>query len=238
MNEGATVASAVAFVVLTLLVVAAIVAGVGLASRGIGEDAATVRARVRSAILVAVAWLGVTGGAAATGYLAHFDRLPPPLMALVGATLVTTTTLALTGFGARMAAGLSVPMLVGFQAFRLPLEILLHRLGVENAIPPQMTWDGMNFDVVTGVTAIAVAALAAAGRAPRWLLLAWNALGLVLLWVIVTVAILSTPVPFRVFLNDPANTIITRAPWVWLPTVLVQAAWFGHLVLARRLRAG
>ncbi len=127
--------------------------------------------------------------------------------------------------------------MAGFHASPLPLEIILHRLGIENAIPPQMTYDGMNFDIVSGVTAIAVALWAATGSLPRVVLFAWNLLGLALLANIVTVAILSTPVPFRVFLNEPANTIITTAPFIWLPTVLVQLAWMGHILVFRRLRA-
>ena len=49
--------------------------------------------------------------------------------------------------------------------------------------------------------------------------------------------ILSAPLPFRVFWNEPANVWVTRVPWVWLPAVLVLAALLGHIVVYRRLRA-
>jgi hypothetical protein len=65
--------------------------------------------------------------------------------------------------------------------------------------------------------------------------LLWNLVGLGLLINIVIIAILSTPVSFRVFLNEPANTFITHAPYVWLPVFLVQAALCGHLLVFRRL---
>ena len=61
-------------------------------------------------------------------------------------------------------------------------------------------------------------------------LIAWNLAGLALLVNIVSVAILSMPTPFRAFTNEPANTFVTQAPYVWLPVFLVQAAWLGHLL--------
>jgi hypothetical protein len=39
-----------------------------------------------------------------------------------------------------------------------------------------------------------------------------------------------------VFHNEPGNLWVTRAPWVWLPTVMVVAAVIGHLLVYRRLR--
>ena len=47
------------------------------------------------------------------------------------------------------------------------------------------------------------------------------------------VAVLSMPTPLQRF--TPPNTFITAPPYVWLPVFLVQAAWFGHLLVFRRL---
>lgn len=53
---------------------------------------------------------------------------------------------------------------------------------------------------------------------------------------IVIVAALSTPMPFRAFTQGPTNLLRSTFPYVWLPTFLVQAALFGHLVVFRALR--
>jgi hypothetical protein len=63
----------------------------------------------------------------------------------------------------------------------------------------------------------------------------FNLIGLRLLINILTVAILSAPVPIRRFFNEPADTFIADWPFVWLSSFLVQAAWFGHLLVFRRL---
>lgn len=138
--------------------------------------------------------------------------------------------------GARFASAIPLAGLVGYQVFRVPLEWWLHRMYVEGVIPIQTTYAGRNFDIVTGVTAAALALWLRTGRRAPGLVLAWNLLGLALLANIVIVAVLSTPVPFRAFAGEPANLLPSTFPYVWLPTFLVQAAWFGHLVEFRALR--
>jgi hypothetical protein len=137
--------------------------------------------------------------------------------------------------GRRLAIGLPLWTLVGAQSFRLPLELLMHQAYESGLMPVQMSYSGLNFDIVTGASAVIVAILLATRRAgvrvARW----WNVLGTVLLCNIVVVSILSTPV-FSVFKTQPANTWITAAPFVWLPTVLVAFAIFGHVVVYRRTR--
>ena len=46
-----------------------------------------------------------------------------------------------------------------------------------------------------------------------WFVAAWNVLGLALLVNIVTIAILSTPAPFRYFMNDPPNLLPSTFPY-------------------------
>jgi hypothetical protein len=113
---------------------------------------------------------------------------------------------------------------------------VMHQAAVEGTMPPQMAFTGANFDIITGLSAIVVAFLAAKGRAPRWLLLAWNALGSVLLFAIVGIAVASLP-RFHAFGMDPSrlNTWVAYFPFVWLPAGLVTSALFGHIVLWRRL---
>ena len=103
-------------------------------------------------------------------------------------------------------------------------------------MPAQMSYSGWNFDIVTGISAIVVALLVATGRVGRRTVRAWNWLSALLLLNVMVISLLSAPEPLRVFHTQPANTWITAAPWVWVPTVMVAAAMLGHIVLFRRLR--
>jgi hypothetical protein len=69
-----------------------------------------------------------------------------------------------------------------------------------------------------------------------WPVVAWNVLGLALLANIVAIAVLATPTPFHHFVNEPPNLLPSTFPYVWLPTFLVPAALFGHLLVFRAIR--
>jgi hypothetical protein len=201
------------------------------------EGVTQVKPRWRSYTAVCLlGWLGVTSALAASGWLGEFDARPPHFFLLMAPTALVTLALALSPFGERLAERNGWRGLLGFQVFRLPVEWVLASLASAGVAPPQITWHGWNFDVLTGLSAPVVAWLAASSRIGRRWILAWNVAGLVLLANVVTIAILSTPTPLRVFANEPANTFVTVWPWVWLPAFLVPAALFGHLLAFRKLR--
>jgi hypothetical protein len=163
--------------------------------------------------------------------------MPAPVFLMMAAVTLGTVVLAFSPVGGRLVGAVPLAGLVGFQFFRVPLEWVLHRLHTEGVIPVQMTYAGRNFDILSGLTAAMVAFMLVAGRGGKWLVLAWNLMGLALLANIVSIAVLSTPAPFRQFMNEPANRLPSLYPWVWLPTFLVQAALFGHLLVFRALTA-
>ncbi len=116
------------------------------------------------------------------------------------------------------------------------MEILLDSLYRNGRIPVQMTWEGRNFDIVTGITALAVAVVAARGKAGAKLILGWNVLGMALLLNIMITAILSLPGRLRIFTNDPPNELVLHFPFIWIPAVFVLAALLGHLLVFRKLK--
>ena len=101
-------------------------------------------------------------------------------------------------------------------------------LFIENLLPVQMTFEGRNFDILAGFSAPIIAVLAVKGNISRTAIIVWNVLCLVLLFNIVITAILSTPSPWRVFMNEPANYIVTYFPISWLPGILVPLAYYLH----------
>jgi hypothetical protein len=195
-------------------------------------------ARLRRTLLAGAGvtiWLAVQAAMALSGWLGRFESRPPPIMIWFLSMIVMTLALAWSGFGRRFADKLPLVALIGFQAFRLPLELVMHRAAVAGLMPNVMTFTGYNFDIVTGATALPLALLAWRRPLPRWLILLWNATGQILLIVIAAVAFAATPV-FRAFGDDQVNVWVTQFPYVWI-AVMVSAALFGHVVTLRKLRA-
>jgi len=213
----------------------ALVAGTWWASRRIGEPPALTARAVRVTALAVLAWLALTGGLAASGILLDFERRMPPFLLTVGASAALVVAFGLSPAGTRLVRGLPLAVLVGFQVFRLPLEVLMDLAYREGVMPVQMSFEGWNFDILTGASAGVVALLVARGRLSHRVVAVWNVAGLGLLANIVTIAALSTP-RFAAFGPDRLNVWIAYPPFVWLPEVMVMAALLGHVLVFRRLR--
>jgi len=212
-----------------------LVIGVDLAGRRLRESP---RTRRRWTILTSAGagvWLGVTWAAAETGHLSRLDLTPPPFAALPVALVVLGALMAFTRFGTRLVDGLPLAALIGAQAFRFPLELLMHHAYREGVMPYQMSYSGWNFDIVTGLTALPVAWAIHRGIGGRRLAIAWNVMGSLLLLNIVVIAVVSMPV-VGMFGPDLLNTWVMFPPFVWLPAVMVLMAFTGHLLVARALR--
>jgi hypothetical protein len=223
--------------VLAMLVAAAFPLLLRQAASAAGDGERATRRATRAALATA-AWLAATFAAAASGRLS-FATVPPTIAVVIVISLALALRIGLSSTGGTIAAGVPLALLVGVQGFRLPLELLMHRAYAEGLMPVQMSYSGRNFDIITGITALVLAAalwLAPQRVSPKLVLL-WNVMGFGLLLNVLTVAILSTPTPLRVFMNEPANVWITQAPFVWLVAVLVPTALAGHLVIFRRLRS-
>jgi hypothetical protein len=176
---------------------------------------------------------------AAHGVLSHFDARPPPFLLLLVLSLAAAVMFGRSRFGARLARGLPLWALVGFQTFRLPLELVLLRAARDGTMPIEMSFSGYNFDIISGLTAAVVAgALVISPPHTRFSLRAvrlWNLLGLLLLGNIIVIAVAATP-GFHVFGLDHLNVWISEPPFVLLPSILVTAALLGHVVIFRKLQ--
>ncbi len=217
-----------------MLVLALWVLRVAQAERRLGASPPQVRWRAALAGLAGAGWAGLTLVAARSGLPARFDARPPPLLVLLALTLLGAVILARSRVGERLALGLPLWALVGFQAFRLPLELVLHRAAMDGIMPIEMSFSGYNFDIVSGASALFVAPVLVRSASFRLALL-WNVLGLLLLANIVIIAIAATPV-FHAFGRDHSNTWVCQSPFVLLPSVLVMAALLGHVIVFRKLR--
>jgi len=182
-------------------------------------------------------WLAVTGVLGYTAKLHDFSQRPPQLLILVGLAFVGIYFGSYFSAATKLIASPGLAWLIGLQVFRVAVEIFLDLGYRAGFVPVQMTLEGRNWDVLTGLTALPMAWLVAKNKAPKWLIYAWNVMGLGLLFNVMVIAVLSMPTPLRHFQNEPANTFVAYFPYVWLPTYLVQVAWMSHLLIFRAAKA-
>lgn len=177
-----------------------------------------------------VAWLGITALASVSDFI-RGDSLPPPVLIVVAVSMLVPALAAFCGVGRRLVRRVSIRWLIGFQAFRLPLELVLHSWYEQGTLPVQMTYEGHNFDIVSGIAALLVLLIWRKGQVPRSVVLGFNVLGSVLLVTVAAIAMMSTPTPLRVYVDDPAVLLAFHFPYSWIVPFCVGAALFGHLTV-------
>jgi len=77
---------------------------------------------------------------------------------------VVTTVNAFSPIGRKVAEGLPLMWLVGFQAFCLPTELLIYQAAEAGLAPMEMTFHGRNFDILTAILALVLLVLMRRGK--------------------------------------------------------------------------
>ena len=220
----ASPATLAAFVVIVSAVIAAILAAIHHAWRGDRPARATIWATLFLGV-----WLAAQSALVASGRMTSMPMNGLPFF--FGPIVLVCAGLGLSPVGRRLAETIPLAALVGFQAFRLPLELVLHDWVTQGVIPGSMTWTGQNWDIFSGLLALVAAPLAGRFRIAARIA---NIMGFALLLNVMRVALLSAPVPFG-WNVQPTMLLAFHLPYALIGPVCVGGALFGHIVLTRRL---
>jgi len=182
-----------------------------------------------------LAWLALLCCIVATGVL-EANPMPGLMIFVAGINLVSII-FALSGVGKKLSQSLSIVGLVGFQAFRLPLELILHSWVEQKSIPQTMTWTGQNFDIISGILALVFIPLVKTNRKLAWIP---NIVGFGLLLNVMRVAVMSSPLPFAWSTDQIGGQPLQLAfhfPYLLILPVCIGGALIGHILLTRALLA-
>lgn len=170
--------------------------------------------------------------------LNNYSAMPPRMLLVIIPPLIVALIFTFSKTVLSWLKNVPLQYLIYLQTFRVVVEFILWLLYRNNIIPVQMTFEGRNYDILIGLSALFTGYYYVKGIEffkNKWVLIFWNVAGLILLANIVVIAILSAPFPFRQFMNEPANTIIFYFPYVLLPGFLVPVAYTTHLLSLKKL---
>lgn len=192
----------------------------------------------RNFLIVVFGWFAFVYIWSRFGIFSNFEIFPFNAMPMVIIPMIIVLIFTLSKTTKEILAHIPQESLVKLQSFRFYVEVLLWALYASALLPIQMTFEGKNFDIITGVTAVLLTTRMGSfmllDKLPKFAIVFWNLIGLALLITIVTIAILSMPTPLRYFMNDPANTIVTEFPISLLPAFLVPLAYMLHILSIRK----
>ena len=192
----------------------------------------------RNFLIVMVAWMIIQTVLALRMFYTVTTTIPPRIILLGVPPLVIIICLFLTASGKRFLDNLDIKYLTLLHIIRVPVEFTLLWLSINKVIPQLMTFEGRNFDILSGITAPIIYYFVFVKKSWRiGLLLGWNFICLGLLLNIVVNAVLSVPTAFQQFAFDQPNIAILYFPFNLLPAVVVPLVMLSHLAAIRQLLA-
>ena len=187
----------------------------------------------RRVIYIAVPWILFIAMLSFNGFFTYTDTVPPRfLIVFIGNLLFVMLMLKYIKQNQfKDTIGLSI------HALRVVVELILYELYITKQIPKIMTFEGYNFDILIGVSAIGLLVWSYLFKSglTKYLLLMWNVVGLLFLVNIVVIAIFSAPLPMQQFAFDQPNKAVLYFPYILLPAFIVPVVFVTHIVSLKTL---
>ena len=187
-------------------------------------------------LIILLSWMVVHAMLALKGFYLDSNIFPPRFMFTIIPPIIVIILLFSTRKGKTWIDGLNIKWLTWIHIVRIPVELVLYLISLHQLIPALMTFEGRNFDILSGLTTPFIYYFTLKNnRSNKRLLLFWNIVCLGLLINIVVLAILSAPSPYQKFAFDHPNRALYYFPYIWLASVIVPLVLFSHLASIRKL---
>ncbi len=221
---------------LTLLLAVFLIMVILRATRHLADEMAEYsRLPLAVSIFIAI-WLIYLSVLSYTGVLGDFT-MPPKLPLLVIMPLFILITITLFNKATADFAGItSVSWLIYIQSFRIIVELIIWGAHKQGVLPQTVTFEGYNYDVFVGLTAIPLAYYARHGKAGPVLLLCWNIAGLLIL--ANTVRLFITTAYFPLELGYEISRVdlrFVRLPFLLIAGFFMPLAVFIHALSIKQL---
>ncbi|MEM0938941.1 MAG: hypothetical protein AAF600_06960 [Bacteroidota bacterium] len=186
-------------------------------------------------IVILTSWIFLISIQTVFGFFEDFS-FPPRLMIYVGIPVLSTIILLLTPHTRKFLNEMPITTLHYIHIIRVPVEMVLWWLSIFSVLPKELTFEGSNLDIISGISA-PFAAVFLVGRQGKNRIgaILWNLFALGLLLHIVYLAVSFTPYFYEASQNTPANTGIFYFPYILLPTFIVPVVFFSHLAALNQL---
>ncbi len=190
----------------------------------------------KGTLLIITGWLVLQSAIGLSGFYTVTDNIPPRFLLAILPPVLFIIGLFITSRGRKYIDSLEIKILTILQTIRIPVEIVLFWLFVHKTVPELMTFEGRNFDILSGLTAPVIYYLGFKKQAiNKKLILAWNFICLGLLINIVANAVLSAPFPFQQFAFNQPDIAVLYFPFNWLPSCIVPIVFLSHLASIRQI---
>lgn len=190
-------------------------------------------------LIILFIWLAFQTVIGLSGFYTITRTIPPRFLLLVLPPFLVIIGLFATSKGREYIDRIDIKTLTILHTIRIPVELVLFWLFLNKTVPQLMTFEGRNFDILSGLTAPVIYYFGFINkRLNNKLILLWNFVCLGLLLNIMVSAFLSAPFQFQKWAFDQPNIAVLYFPFNWLPSCIVPIVLLSHLAAIRQLLIG
>ncbi|WP_323832234.1 hypothetical protein [Algoriphagus sp. D3-2-R+10] len=181
---------------------------------------------------MSIVWMLILGVLSYSGYFEDTFAKPPRFVFVI----IATICLFICFYRFISKNKIRINFLIAIHMLRVPVEVVLYQLYLQNKVPILMTFKGYNFDIVIGVFAVLLLSylLVTKRNMPKPFMIWWNVFGLGFLGIIVFIAVLSSPLPIQQFAFDQPNIAVLGFPYIYLPSYIVPVVFLSHILAIKR----
>lgn len=189
--------------------------------------------KTKTVLIIYPIWALFIGVLTYLGFFLNTNTIPPRILLI----LVGATAYVLYFYRNISIENISINYLLAIHVLRIPVEMSLLALYENGKVPQMMTYEGLNFDIFSGISATILLIYNILGKKeiPSTLFRIWNYLCLVLLFIIVSIGILSAPSFLQRLSFEQPNVAVLIFPFSFLPAIVVPTVLLAHLFILKKI---
>ncbi len=181
-------------------------------------------------IIVIISWGILHSILAFSGFYENTKTVPPRFAIMIIPMVIIILS---TIFSKKMQHWLStfnLKQLMYLHSVRILVELVLFWLFIGKYVPKSMTFEGSNFDILAGITALIIAHFSFRNnKINKMALWIWHIFSILLLVNVLIHAILSTPTIFQQFAFEQPNIAVMKFPFLLLPAIIVPIVLISNM---------
>ncbi|SNY94971.1 hypothetical protein [Flagellimonas pacifica] len=180
-------------------------------------------------IIGTLSWLTLQFFVWNTGF--YYDLSLPPRIPLfmVFPVFLFIALLLFRNRNRNIIVAIPIALPIAVQSFRAVIEVLFYFTFSSGVLPIQVTFEGANYDVLIGLSAIVIAIYANRPNASAKVLVVWNIIGILVVLFAAFIFITSFYFP-AIWGNTGIPIAFNQFPYLLLPTFLMPFAVFLHVL--------
>lgn len=188
-------------------------------------------------LIFSICWILIQSILGFSGFYRNINLVPPRIMlfGLLPILLIFASTF-LSIRGKKFIDSIDLKLLTYCHTIRLLIEIILTLLYHKGLMSVLVTFEGTNFDILSGISAPIIVFFVFRKKTVRHrALLLWNFICLILLLNVIVTAVLSTPSPMQLLSLAQPNVAILTFPFNLLPSFIAPLMLYAHLIAIRKI---